>query len=119
MQVSGPILQVLVAATVFSSVALFVHSSAKNGKLSFRYAIGWFAICTVGGFFGVISPAIGPIAEILEVTPNALLSVAILVLLLVLCIQLSISISGLHERVRTLVEKVGQLESEIKKQNNE
>jgi cell division protein FtsX len=45
----------------------------------------------------------------LAITPAALLAVSFMIVLVAICIQLSISISGLQEQVRSLSEEVAQL----------
>jgi hypothetical protein len=62
---------------------------------------------------GIFSPLAEPLAEQLNLSPAALLGVGGLLLLLVLCVQLSISISGLQEQVRTLAEEASYLRQEL------
>jgi hypothetical protein len=45
----------------------------------------------------------------LAITPAALLAVSFMTVLVAICIQLSISISGLQEQIRTLSEEAAQL----------
>ena len=95
---------------------VFVVSILRLGrlqKLSFRYAAGWLALGVLGVVAGVLSPLSAPLARHLHVTPAALLAIGAMILLLVLCVQLSISISGLQEQVRTLAEESAFLRHEI------
>jgi hypothetical protein len=62
---------------------------------------------------GIFSPLAEPLAEQLNLSPSALLGVGGLLLLLILCVQLSISISGLQEQVRTLAEEASYLRQEL------
>lgn len=85
---------------------LSVRILAKRGLLSLRYAMGWFLI---GLIFLVLSPLVGIanwLGDLVGVQPLALLLGIPLLVLVVVCVQLSISVSGLTERVRTLAEEV-------------
>lgn len=67
----------------------------------------------LGVIAGALVPLAAPLAKHLHVTPGALLAIAAVILLLVLCVQLSISISGLQEQVRTLAEESSFLREEL------
>ena len=66
----------------------------------------------VGLLAGFFVPIVQPIAEFLKLTPAALLALFAVVLLVSICIQLSISISGLQEQLRSMAEKVALLRTE-------
>jgi hypothetical protein len=64
----------------------------------------------VPGFLSVVLlPLTEPVSKALAITPAALLAVSFMIVLVAICIQLSISISGLQEQVRSLSEEVAQL----------
>jgi hypothetical protein len=86
-----------------------VYSLARKSRLSFRYALGWLLLFVPGFLSVVLLPLTEPISKVLAVTPAALLAVSSLTVLVAICIQLSISISGLQEQVRSLSEEVAQL----------
>ena len=71
------------------------------------------ALGLIGVTAGMLIPLAGRVADYLNVTPAALIGIGAVVLLLVLCVQLSISISGLQEQVRTLSENSAMLRYEI------
>jgi hypothetical protein len=74
--------------------------------LSLRYAMGWYALCL---FFLALSPFVGlsdSLGDLLGVQPITLLLGVPLITLVAVCFQLSISVSGLTERVRVLAEEV-------------
>jgi uncharacterized membrane protein YfcA len=101
-------------ATVVSVVfVLSVYRLGRRQKLSFRYTVGWLVLGGLGIVAGIFSPLAEPLAEQLNLSPAALLGVGGLLLLLVLCVQLSISISGLQEQVRTLAEEASYLRQEL------
>ena len=62
---------------------------------------------------GVIIPVITPVANFLAITPAALLAIGGIILLVIICVQLSISISGLHERQRRLTEELAHLRQTV------
>ena len=101
------------SSVVISFVFIFFsYRLGKKGKLSFRYATGWILLFGVGLFSVVLIPIDGPIGELLELSPAAIIAGLGLLLLLAICIQLSVSISGLQEQVRTLGEEIAILKSQ-------
>jgi uncharacterized membrane protein YfcA len=103
-----------VLATLISVIfVLSVYRLGRRQKLSFRYTVGWLVLGGLGIVAGIFSPLAEPLAEQLNLSPAALLGVGGLLLLLVLCVQLSISISGLQEQVRTLAEEASYLRQEL------
>jgi hypothetical protein len=74
--------------------------------LSFRYTAGWLALFGVGALSSALVPAAEPLARLIDVTPGVIVSAAGVLTLLAICVQLSISISGLQEQVRTLSEEI-------------
>jgi hypothetical protein len=87
----------------------FVYLLARRSRLSFRYALGWLLLFVPGLLAVVLLPLTNPISKALAITPAALLAVSFMVVLVAICIQLSISISGLQEQVRNLSEEIAQL----------
>ena len=94
------------ASILFS---IFVYLLARKSRLSFRYALGWLLLFVPGLFAVVFLPLITPLSNFLKITPAAVLAVTFMIVLIAICIQLSISISGLQEQIRTLAEEVAQL----------
>lgn len=80
--------------------------------MSFRYTIGWLALCAMGIFAGLFIPVIEPLSRNLKLTPAALIAVGALGILILICIQLSASISGLQEQIRKLAEEIAHLRDE-------
>ena len=93
--------------------ALSVHQLGRRQKLSFRYAVGWMILGVLGVFASLLVRVAEPIAEELRVAPSALLAGVAIVLVIILCVQLSISISGLQEQIRQLAEEAAFLRQEI------
>lgn len=105
--------QTLFAAVVSVMFVASVYRLGRSQKLSFRYAVGWMALGILGVIAGLLVPLAEPLADLLNVSAGALLGIAALILLLLLCVQLSISISGLQEQVRTLAEESAFLRRSI------
>jgi uncharacterized membrane protein YfcA len=102
--------QVLLASIFSGLIAAVAYRLGRKGRLSFRYAVGWLALAAVGVFAGAFIPVVSPVADWLEISPAALVAVGAILLLVSICIQLSISISGLQEQNRRLAEKLAILE---------
>ena len=105
-------IQVAAAAVLSFIFAGMVYRLARTGRLSFRYTVGWLTLSMLGLLAGFFGPIVQPIAEFLKLTPAALLALFAVILLVSICIQLSISISGLQEQLRSMAEKVALLRTE-------
>jgi hypothetical protein len=111
--VSQSAIQIVAAAFLSFIFAGIVHRLARIGRLSFRYTVGWMVLGGLGVIAGVILPLAEPLADQLSLSPAAFLGVGAVILLVTLCVQLSISISGLQEQVRTLAEEAAYLRLEL------
>lgn len=78
--------------------------------MSFQYTIGWLGLCGLGIFAGLLIPVLTPLSRILKMTPAALIAVGVLVVVLIICIQLTIAISSLEGNVRKLAERIAHLD---------
>ena len=90
-------------------MAISVYMLARRGRLSFRYTVGWLVLCLFGITAGALVQIVQPLAEKLKVTPAALLSISAVLLLVSICIQISISISGMQEQIRRLTEEAAEI----------
>lgn len=101
---------------------VFVASIYRLGRrqtLSFRYTVGWLVLGMLSVVAGLLVPLAEPLADLLNLTPAALLGLGGMLLLLTLCVQLSISISGLQEQMRTVVEELSFLRARLDRQDHE
>lgn len=105
--------QVLFCTCVGFVSFVWIYLIARRGLLNFRYTVGWLVLSTFGVLAGILIPLIAPIAHFLAITPAALLAIGSIVLLIAICVQLSISISGLHERQRRLTEELAHLRQSL------
>jgi hypothetical protein len=99
-------LQVLQIAVVSILFLILIVSLSRKGRLSFRYSLGWFAVFAIAALGGVLVPIVDPIASLLRVSVLAVVVGVVVCLLLLICIQLSISISGLQRQLRSLAEDI-------------
>ena len=101
--------QFLQVAVVSGFFAIGIFRLMKRNALSFRYALGWLILSGIGVLAAAAVPLVGPISESLQISEIALVAAAAVVMLLIVCIQLSISISGLQRQVSILTEEVALL----------
>jgi len=107
--VSQQTLQLLEIAVVALVFAVSILRLARRQLLSFRYAVGWLVLAAVGLLAGLLIPIVGPAADWLRIEEFTLVAAVAVVLLLVVCVQLSISISGLQQQVQRLAEEIAIL----------
>ncbi len=106
-------LQILFCSVIGLLSAGWIYRKARRGLLNFRYTVGWLLLSAFGVMAGIVIPVITPIANLLAITPAALLAIGGIILLVAICVQLSISISGLHERQRRLTEELAHLRQTV------
>ena len=98
------ILQILLVAAAGVLLAVVVARLTRLRMLSFRFSLGWMMIALVAILASVLIPLVAPIATMLRVTPAALLTVGATAVVVAITLQLSISVSGIQNRVRDLTE---------------
>ena len=96
-------IEILFLAVVLSAGVLY---SSWKQKISFRYTVGWLSLFGFMALGGLAIPRIEKIADQFEVSPAAFIAAISTFLLLGLCVQLSISISGLQRQLRKVNEDV-------------
>lgn len=102
--------QFLVAAFFSFFLGLIVYRMSRRGKLTFQYTMGWLGLCALGVFAGLLIPVLTPLSRIFKMTPAALIAVGVLLVVLIICIQLTIAISSLEGNVRKLAERIAHLD---------
>ena len=98
--------QAIEIAIVACLFAVAVLSLSHRGNISFRYTIGWLSLCALSAVGGLLLPVIEPLSQKLRLDAFSLVGALAVIVLLGLCIQLSISISGLQRQLRRLNEDV-------------
>ena len=92
-------IEITIVACLF---AIAVISLSRRGRISFRYTIGWLTLCLLSALGGLLLPVIEPLARKFQLDAFSLVGALAVIVLLGLCIQLSISISGLQGQLRRL-----------------
>ena len=92
-------------AIVAIAFAIHVGRLSRKRMLSFKYTVGWISVCLFGVFASPLVFLVTPIAEILRLTPTALLVAISTAAVAVILIQLSVSISGNQRKMETLVRE--------------
>lgn len=110
--------QVLVAAVFCLGFITFIYRLARSGHLSFRYTMGWLGLFALGIVAIVALPVTNKVSEWLRLTPAALLALSGLFILVIICIQLSISISGMQNQIRRLSEELSKTRLDIEQQKS-
>ena len=100
-QQAAQALEIAVVSTVFGLLIVYL---ARKQRISFRYTVGWLALCVIGALSGLLIPVITPIASALQLDAFSFVGAIAVIVLLALCVQLSISISGLQNQVQLLNE---------------
>jgi hypothetical protein len=106
----GQVALVSGAGIWFAVLIVFI---ARRGNLSMRYTLGWLFVATCVVLGGLFSGLVGWIGDTLDVEPAAVVLTGVMAGFLGITVQLSISVSGLTEAVRTLAELNAILEERI------
>ena len=110
---SAQSMQSVLGSLVSFFFIIVIHRLGRNQRLSFRYTVGWLALGVLGIVGGLVLPISVSLAGRINLSPAALLGAGALLLLIVLCVQLSISISGMQEQIRRLAEEAAYLREEL------
>jgi len=102
-------------AVVAVAFALLVIQLSRTQKISFRYTIGWLLLCAIGLFASLLIPVTSPLAGFLQIDVLTLIAAGSIVVLLAICIQLSISISGLQRQLQRMNEDLALVKLEMEK----
>ncbi len=105
--------QAIEIAVVACGFAIAIIVLSRRNRISFRYTIGWLTLCVLSAVGGLLLPVIEPLSKKLKLDAFSLVGALAVIILLSLCIQLSISISGLQRQLRKLNEDVAIQKKEI------
>jgi hypothetical protein len=92
---------------------VFVARLVRRQRLSFHYASAWTAVSLAVMASSLLTPLVNPIAKWFSMTGTAVFLLVAVAFVVTVCIQLSVSVSGLHERVRDLSEANALLRAEL------
>ena len=105
-------IEIAVAALIFAVVIIRL---SRQQSISFRYTVGWLVLCGISMFAGLLIPIIKPLASRLQLDAFTLVGASAIIVLLALCIQLSISISGLQRQLHQVNEDLALFKKEVDK----
>jgi len=109
MTIQAVIIMLGAAVLMLSSVLL-----VRWRLLSIRYGLGWLAV-SVGGVIGApVLSVLAPKVESLGFTATGFSLGIFIVFLGLVCLQLSISLSGLHRSVQDLAEHSALVEQRVR-----
>jgi hypothetical protein len=106
-------IQAIEIAIVACLFAIGVISLSRRGRISFRYTVGWLTLCLLSALGGLLLPVIEPLSRKFQLDAFSLVGALAVIVLLSLCIQLSISISGLQSQLRRLNEDMALQKKEL------
>ena len=106
-------IQAIEIAIIACLFAIGVISLSRRGRISFRYTVGWLTLCLLSAVGGLLLPVIEPLSRKFQLDAFSLVGALAVIVLLSLCIQLSISISGLQSQLRRLNEDLALQKKEL------
>ncbi|MEI6571728.1 MAG: DUF2304 domain-containing protein [Actinomycetes bacterium] len=109
--------QELVIALGGVGLALFVLFIARKHLLTLRYTVGWVVLAVVMTLSALLSGFVEPLANAVGMTATGVLLALASGTLLLICIQLSISVSGLSSQLRELIESEALLRAQVEEMN--
>ena len=98
------------ASLGFCLIVLWV---ARRRLVTLRYALGCLGIGFLGLVGSLLATLVRPVSDALGMTPTGFIVAVGTTVLLAICLQLSISVSGLQARLREVVESEALLTSRI------
>jgi hypothetical protein len=98
--------QLIEIGIVALGMSIVVLRLSRQKLISFRYTVGWLILCGLGLVAGLLIPVLQPIADVLRISEVALVATSAVMVLLLVCIQLSISISGLQRQLQDVTEEL-------------
>jgi hypothetical protein len=111
--VSRQAVQILEIAIIAVLLGTFILAIARRHLISFRYTIGWLGLCVVTFLGALLVPVVEPVARFLKVDSFTVVGGSAFIILLAICIQLSISISGLQRQLHEVNEVVALLREKV------
>jgi hypothetical protein len=93
---------------------IFIVEVVRRRKLSEGYALLWIAVGLAVLLLGVLRPLVDRLSRVVGVSYGANLVFAVaLVFLVVVCVNLSMHVSELEDKVQTLAEEVALLRGPV------
>jgi len=98
------VLQAALVALASLALGAVVARLTRLRAISFRFTLAWSLIAALGLLAAPLIPLVEPVASLLELSPAALLTVAVTLVLVTIALQLSVSVSQLIDQVGDLAE---------------
>ena len=112
-RVSQQRVQAIEIAVVACAFAIAIIMLSRRNRISFRYTMGWLTLSVLSAVGGLLIPVIEPLSRKFQLDAFSLVGALSVIVLVGLCIQLSISISGLQQQLRKLNEDLALQKKEI------
>lgn len=109
----GAVKQELLIVGAGVALAILILVIARKRLLTVRYTVGWVLLAAVVVVLALLTPLIEPIANWFGMTATGLLLFLATGTLLLICIQLSITASGLTAQQRDLTEAIALLRERV------
>jgi hypothetical protein len=97
-------LQAILVASAGALLGVVVARLTRMRAISFRFTLAWAVIALVAVASALLIPLVEPVARILALSPAAVLTAVVTVVLVSIALQLSVSVSGLQDQVRDIAE---------------
>lgn len=108
------------AVTAALALMAFLVVLLRSRRLREKYAFTWIIVGVVVLVLGAFPNLILWLTKMAGIqTPTNLLFAASLLVLLIVCIQLSVEITGLEEETRTLTEEVALLRLDVERSRSD
>lgn len=113
------IIQTQTVIAIIAGVLLIsiVQLLGRKGRLSFRYTVGWLVFGLLIIASGAFIPFATTISQQFPLSPSGLFAGSAVFVLTLIAIQLSISISGMQEQIRSLTEEIAILRHELERED--
>jgi hypothetical protein len=111
--VSASIKQSLVIAAGGVALGIVVILLARRRLMTMRYTVGWLGMAALTILTAALAGLVSPIASVFNMTGTAVFLAAATAVLIAICIQLSITVSGLRAQLRELAEDHALLAAEL------
>lgn len=112
-RVSQQRVQAIEIAVVACAFAIAIIMLSRRNRISFRYTMGWLTLSVLSAVGGLLIPVIEPLSRKFQLDAFSLVGALAVIVLVGLCIQLSISISGLQQQLRKLNEDLALQQKEL------
>lgn len=96
----------LVLVAFIASFEVLVVKIYRRRLISLRYAVGWMLVGIVGALVCVFATVFNEVPKLIGVSSLALLGSIGIAGVLLISVQLSISISGIHAKIEKLAEAI-------------